>query len=520
VPTRSETRPDVAIGEAIRRAVGALSVERMEFADFARKAWHVIEPATDLEWNWHIDLLCDHLEALYLGRATRLAVNMPPRTIKSIFCSVLWPCWLWTRRPWTRFIFSSYSQDLATEFSVKRRRVITSEWYQARWGAIVRLQDDKDLKTEFENTQTGVMSTTSTGGTVTGKGADVIVIDDPQNPKMAESEPLRKQANDHYSNTLVTRLNDKKRGVILLTQQRLHVDDNTGRALSEGGWNHLEVPAFFERLRTYLGPVSKRRFERKAGTFLQPSREGRAEFDKMRRAMGSRAHDAQYQQKPSSETGNVWKRRWWQFYTELPGGFDLQLQSWDLTFKKTKAGSYIVGQVWGLRGSQKYLLDQMRFRGDYPESKRAIRSLTLKWPMAAAKLVEDKANGPALIADLRSTISGIVAVEPVGDKSVRAHAVAPTIEAGDVWLPHPDICPVDPDSGSGRPWVEDYLEECSAFPEAPQDDQVDCTSQALVRLNELALGIQVERAEPERGVREGDPDEDEGLGPGGVFEDD
>jgi predicted phage terminase large subunit-like protein len=500
VPTKTRPPVGLALGEEVRRAASGISTERMEFADYIKAGWPIIEPATQLEWNWHMDLLIEHAQALYMGQCNRLVVNMPPRNIKSIFFSVLWPTWLWTRRPWARMIFSSYAQGLSTDFSVKRRRIIGDEFYQSRWGGIVRLHNDNDLKTEFSNTQTGVMSTTSTGGTVTGKGADGLIIDDPQNPKMAESEAERKAANLHYSNTLISRLNDKKRGFVILVQQRLHKDDTTGMVLREGGWTHVDIPAMFAKRRTYFCPMSKRRIDRKPDTYLQESREGKAEYEKMRRAMGSRAHDAQYQQQPSSETGNIIKRRWWQFYKELPGGFDAQIQSWDATFKKTETGSYIVGQVWGLRGSQKYLLDQVRFRGDYPETKKAIKALTVKWPKALAKIVEDKANGPALIADLCSSISGIIPAEPDGDKVVRASAVAPTIEAGDVWLPDPSICPKDEDSG--KPWVEDFIEECSAFPESTFNDQVDAMSQALTRLNALALGIKDDKEEKPRGVAE------------------
>jgi predicted phage terminase large subunit-like protein len=501
------------MGEAVRTAVSGISAPRMEFDEYVRLGWPVIEPATPLEWNWHIPLLIEHAQAVYMGQCTRLVVNMPPRNIKSIFFSVLWPTWLWTRRPWARMIFSSYAQGLATDFSVKRRRIIGDDFYHSRWGGVVQLHEDNDLKTEFSNTQTGVMTTTSTGGTVTGKGADGLIIDDPQNPKMAESEAERKAANAHYSNTLISRLNDKKKGFVILVQQRLHKDDTTGLVLKEGGWTHVDIPAMFEKRRTYSMPISKRRVDRDAGSYLQESREGKAEFDKMRRAMGSRAHDAQYQQRPSSEAGNIIKRHWWRFYKELPGGFDAQIQSWDATFKKTETGSYVVGQVWGLRGSQKYLLAQTRDRMDYPQTKRAIQALTAQWPRALAKIVEDKANGPALIADLSSTISGIIPAEPDGDKVVRASAVAPTIEAGDVWLPDPSICAPDE---SGRPWIEAFLEECSAFPESSHDDQVDAMSQALTRLNQLAIGMEGDRRDPPAGV----PDHEEAPDSEEVFEDD
>ncbi len=481
--------PNKAIADAIREAAGSLVTREVTLRDFVREAWSIIEPATVLKWNWHIDLILDYLEAVSLGQIRRLAINVPPRSLKSDLASILWPAWDWTQRPWTRWVFSSYAQGLSTEFSVKRRRIIKDEWYQKDWGSIVRLHEDRDLKTDFENEQMGHMMTTSTDGTITGKGGDIIVIDDPQNPKMAESEAERKAANDHYSKTLVTRLNDKKKGAIVLLQQRLHKDDTTGLVLQEGTWQHLDVQAQAEKRRVYIFPVTKEKKVVEKDDFLQEEREGAAEFKAMQRSMGTRAHSAQYQQRPASETGNIWQRRWWKFYKVLPGGFDVQIQSWDATFKETPGGSYVVGQCWGLRGSQKYLLAQTRARMDYPSTKRAIQSMTALWPRALAKLVEDKANGSALISDLCATIPGMIPVQPVGDKVVRANAVAPTIEAGDVWLPDPSICEKDE---TDRPWIETYIEECAAFPEASTDDQVDATSQALVRLNELALTLSPE----------------------------
>lgn len=482
--------PGKALAEAVRKAAATLTTESMPLREFVEHAWRIIEPATELKWNWHHDLILEHLEAVYLGQIKRLVLNGPPRDLKSTLISITWPVWCWTMQPWMRFVFSSYAQSLATDFSVKRRRIIKDQWYQERWGALVSLVDDKDLKTEFENSQTGHMLTTSTDGTATGKGGDVLVIDDPQNPKMAESEAERKAANDHYSKTLVTRLNDKKKGAIVLGQQRLHHDDTTALVLQEGGWTHLCLQSKSDSRKTYSFPLSpKRTHTVLLDEHLNPAREGEEEFVKMRQAMGTRTHDAQYQQKPSSETGNIWKRHWWRFYKEIPGGFDVQIQSWDAAFKETPGSSYVVGQVWGLRGAQKYLLAQTRARMDYPATKKAIQALTAMWPRSLAKLIEDKANGPALIADLTATVPGIIPIQPVGDKVVRANAVAPTIEAGDVWLPDPSICEKDE---TGRPWIETYIEECAAFPESKNNDQVDATSQALVRLNELALTLSPE----------------------------
>jgi predicted phage terminase large subunit-like protein len=474
-PSKALINPRVAISAAIQRAAQAVCPEPISLREFVLKAWKVIEPATPLQLNWHHELILEHLEAAFNRQVTRLVINIPPRELKSILSSVLWPDWCWTRAPWTRWVFTSYSLSLSTEFSVKRRRILRDEWYQRHWGRSVKLADDQDLKTEFENLQTGKMTATSTGGTLTGKGGDFIVMDDPQNPQMAESEAERKQTNDFYSNTLLSRLNDKRLGVIVLIQQRLHADDTTSLVLKEGGWEHVCIQAMASQRKAYSFPVSNRVIELAEGDLIQSSRSGLAEFNQMRKAMGSRTHDAQYQQQPTAEQGNIFKRHWWRFYKDAPTKFDFVIQSWDLTFKDTTDSAYVSGQVWGVLGSNKYLLDEVHAKLDYPGTKRAMLSLRDKWPSTNVTLIEDKANGPAIIADLKGTVPGLIAVTPNGDKVVRAVAVTSTVEAGDCWLPSPE----------SAPWVTEFVSEVAAFPEAKLKDRVDAMSQALSRMNDL-----------------------------------
>jgi len=165
------------------------------------------------------------------------------------------------------------------------------------------------------------------------------------------------------------------------------------------------------------------------------------------------------------------KRNWWQYYRQTPDRFDEVIQSWDMAFKDTKTADFVVGQVWGRKGADKYLLDQVRDRMDFPATVQAVRSLSAKWPQARNKLVEDKANGPAVIATLKNEIPGLIAVNPEGGKVVRAQAASPDIEAGNVYLPDPSVAP----------WVHDFIEECAAFPNGANDDQVDAMTQALIR---------------------------------------
>jgi len=444
-----------------------------KLADFIRQAWHVIEPATPYLHNWHIDLICEYLEAVSAGQITRLIINIPPRYMKSIAVSVMWPVWEWIRHPETRWIFASYSQSLSTKHSVDRRTIIQSDWYQSRWGDRFKLVEDHNLKTEFLNDKRGHMIATSVGGTSTGKGGNRLVVDDPLNPKEAASDVLRERANTWFDQTFYSRLDDKKTGAIVVIMQRLHEKDLTGHLLEQGGeWEHLCLPAIAEDRQVIHFPMSGRTLVREPGDLLWPEREGPKEIEAAKLALRSYGFAGQYQQRPSPMEGGIFKRGWWKFYKEPPARFDEMLQSWDCSFKNASTSDYVVGQVWGRVGGEFYLLDQVRDRMDFTETLQAVRALTAKWPKARSKLIEDKANGQAVIDALKREISGIIPVTPKESKEARAMAVQPFMEAGNVYLPDPSIAP----------WIHDFIEECAAFPNAAHDDQVDAMTQALNRL--------------------------------------
>jgi len=444
-----------------------------KLADFIRQAWHVIEPATPYLHNWHIDLICEYLEAVSAGQITRLIINIPPRYMKSIAVSVMWPVWEWIRHPETRWIFASYSQSLSTKHSVDRRTIIQSDWYQSRWGDRFKLVEDHNLKTEFLNDKRGHMIATSVGGTSTGKGGNRLVVDDPLNPKEAASDVLRERANTWFDQTFYSRLDDKKTGAIVVIMQRLHEKDLTGHLLEQGGeWEHLCLPAIAEDRQVIHFPMSGRTLVREPGDLLWPEREGPKEIEAAKLALRSYGFAGQYQQRPSPMEGGIFKRGWWKFYKEPPARFDEMLQSWDCSFKSASTSDYVVGQVWGRVGGEFYLLDQVRDRMDFTETLQAVRALTAKWPKARSKLIEDKANGQAVIDALKREIPGIIPVTPKESKEARAMAVQPFMEAGNVYLPDPSIAP----------WIHDFIEECAAFPNAAHDDQVDAMTQALNRL--------------------------------------
>jgi len=452
-----------------------LLLER-DFGGFVRAAWPILEPSTPLSENWHIDLIAEYLTLVRRREIRRLIINIPPRMMKSLSCTVMFPAWVWTTEPHTRFICSSYADSLSIKHSLDRRTLIGSPWYQALWGNLVKFADDQNAKSEFQNAARGVMIATSTGGSITGKGADFIVVDDPHNPLQALSDAERVTALRHFDYALSTRLDNPTRGAIVVVMQRLNEGDLTGHLLAQQGWEQLSIPAEAERDETWKFPISKRVHERRAGKSIWPERFPQVELDHFKVRLGSYQYAGQFQQRPSPEEGGILKRSWWKRYDTPPDSFDQVIQSWDFAFKDSKGSDYVVGQVWGRVGANKYLLDQVRSKLSFTASLAAMRSLSKRWPAATAKIIEDKANGPAIIDALRNELSGIVPMSPQGSKLARAQAAAPELEAGNYWLPQTQ-------------WAEEFIEECAAFPNAAHDDQVDAWSQAACRFRSHSSGI-------------------------------
>jgi len=481
--------------EAIKKELAEKSL-----TEYIKQAWPIIEPGTPFLYNWHIDAISEYLEAVTAGQITRLIINIPPRYMKSIQVSVMWPTWEWIKIPEMRYTFASYSASLSTKHSVDRRTIIRSEWYQRRWGKKdgkpwVTLADDQDTKTEFMNTRRGVMVATSVGGTATGKGGNRIIVDDPHNPEEAQSDAERNRGIRYFDQTLSTRLDDKKKGAIVVVMQRLHEVDLTGHLLKDGGWEHLCLPVEATEKTIIALPITKKVIERKEGDLLWPDREGPQEIAQAKIRLGSYGYAGQYQQRPSPAEGGIFKRVWWRYwhfpehplppvpvktkdgivYIEalpLPEQLDEIMQSWDMAFKDKKTSAFVSGQVWGRRGANRYFLDHHREKLDFVGTIKAVKILTEKWPRATAKLVEDAANGPAVMSTLKNEIPGLIAVQPMGSKESRAHAVSPMVEAGNVFLPHPGI----------YPWVNDFVEETVTFPNSLYKDQVDAMTQVLNRM--------------------------------------
>jgi predicted phage terminase large subunit-like protein len=486
-----------------RRSYGGLPREihlksekaRRSFREFVEQAWHVLEPTTPFVPGMHVDAICTHLQAVVEGQIQNLIINVPPSHAKSLLTAVLLPAWAWIDRPAIRWMFATYKAELTVRDAVKCRRLIESDWYRSRWGDRFHLREDQNEKTRYENDRTGhrVVVTVGSG---TGEHGDIVVVDDPTSVDQAESDVERTTANEWWNGTMATRLNDLRTGRRVVIQQRLHEDDLTGNLLEKGGYELLMLPEEFEPERAGVTSIGWRDPRTQPGELLWPEKNGPDEIAKIKRDLGSYRYAGQFQQRPSPAGGGIFKRRWWRFWkpkimnlgpvpvklddgsaleirpVDLPDEFDESIQSWDMTFKDLKDSDYVAGGVWASKGANLFLLDQRRERLDFPATVAAVEEMTRKYPKATAKLVEDKANGPAVIATLRNRIGGLISVNPEGGKIARANAVSPLVESGNVFLPHPAIAP----------WVDSFIEECAAFPRGRNDDQVDQMTQALLKI--------------------------------------
>ena len=408
---------------------------RRRLHEFVRQAWPVLEPETPFVDGLYVHAVCGHLQAVAGGRIQNLIMNIPPGHAKSLLTAVFWPAWVWIDHPEVRWLFSSYREPLATRDSVKCRRLIESDWYQARWGDRFQLTSDQNQKHRFENTRTGYRVVVPMSAGTGGRG-DYVVVDDPHWVDQADSDKARQSAVEWWNGAMATRLNNLSTGHQIVIMQRLHESDLTGDLLGKGGYDILCLPAEFEPDRRCAASIGWRDPREECGEQLWPEKVNRAALESLMVTLGSYRYAAQYQKRPAPAEGGLFKRVWWRYWgaahlrlppvpvcmpdgetrkihaIPLPQQFDQVLQSWDLAFKDLATSDYVVGQVWGAVSADRYLLDQRRDRLDMPRTVEAIRSMSDKWPQAAAKPVEDRANGPAVIASLRHEISGLIAINP------------------------------------------------------------------------------------------------------------
>ena len=443
---------------------------RNDFVSFIERSFYELNPQTMLLMADYIELLAAKLEDCRRGKTRRLIINLPPRYLKSHCASVAFVAWLLGHDPAAQIICASYGQDLSDKLARDCRSVMSAAWYKALFSA--RLMPDKKSVNDFMTTDMGFRMSTSVGGVLTGRGANVIIIDDPLKPEEALSETQRKRVNDWYDNTLVSRLNDKNTGCIIIIMQRLHQDDLVGHALGQEAWEIVNFPAIAEEDYTCMieSPLGKKRYKREAGSALHPERESLAMLADIRQRMGEYNFLSQYQQTPIPVGGAMVKSAWLRYYEpgEKPAAFDFIVQSWDTASKASELNDYSACVTIGKKGSEYYLLNVFRRRMEYPELKRAVlEQAQLYRPNTI--LIEDKSSGTQLIQELkREGVSAVKSYNPLGnDKIMRLHAQTAIIENGCLLLPKQSH------------WLADYVQELTSFPGSKYDDQVDATTQAL-----------------------------------------
>lgn len=440
---------------------------RTDFVTFIGMCFHLLTPGSSFLPNWHIYALAYHLEQVRLGKIKRLIINMPPRSLKSIMSSVAFPAFVLGHDPTKHLIAASYGSDLAIKHANDFRAIMNAPSYQRLFPA-ARISRTKNTEYELTTTRNGFRLATSIDGTLTGRGGDIIIVDDPLKPTEALSDSRRERVNDWFSNTLVSRLDDKQNGAIVIVMQRLHVADLAGTLLrASDEWTLLNLPAIAEQEEAVQIGADKFHI-RRVGEVLHAERESKSVLDWIRSQSGPDIFAAQYQQAPILPGGNMIKRDWVRRYDQLPAPESsfYVIQSWDTASKAGGQNDLSVGTTWLVHENKYYLMDVLRGRFDYPTLKaRAISHAGVHKPDKI--LIEDAGVGTALVPELKNAGLSAIGVKPEHDKQTRMSVQSGKFESGQIFFPN------------RAPWLADLEAELFAFPNARHDDQVDSISQAL-----------------------------------------
>ncbi len=454
-------------------------LERHDLRSFLRRSFTTVNPGTEYQHNWHIDLIADHLTACENGDIKRLIINLPPRYLKSLLVNVAWPAWLLGQDPTRRIISASYSQDLANKHSLDSRLIMRSDWYGMRYPG-ANISSGQDEKNKFVTTKRGFRLATSVGGTLTGEGGNFLILDDPHNPTHTHSKRMRENTIEWYEKVFASRLDNKKQGVIVIIMQRLHAEDLTGHLLGKNssGWHVLSIPAYAAEDRSFPSPLNNGdAFSYPAGAVLHESREDLSMLKQIEAELGTFNFAAQYLQSPLHADNGLIKREWLKYYRIQPVGLTHITQSWDMAVKAGDNNDYSSCTTWGETENAYYLLDVFRDKLEYPALKHAVLNQAEKWQPEKI-LIEDKSSGQSLLQDLNSeTRLPLIAINPKYDKFVRFASVTALLESGRVVFPEK------------APWLSDFELELFSFPHYPHDDSVDSFSQYLnwARVRKLIL---------------------------------
>lgn len=531
--TQSKRRPRIRPDAVPDTEVCRTALYEKSLREFVRGAWHVVEPSTPFVPGWHIDAICDHLEAVTAGDIRNLLINIPPRHAKSLCVSVFWMTWSWINHPETRWIYASYVASLSIRDSLKCRRIIESVWFRTRWGSRFAMTSDQNAKVLFQNNKTGYRIATSVGGG-TGEGATVVVCDDPHSVAEKESEAKIERAIAWWDEVMSTRLNDPKTGCKVIVMQRVAENDMSGHVLKQAGYEHLCLPAEYEPSRkcvTLLGWEDPRQ---KEGELLWPARIGPAEIADFKVRLGPMGYAGQFQQRPAPAGGGRFKQEWFRYFRESGGIYaliDPMTGGVLKSFKKSECDHFPVldpasaektvntkpcysamPTIAVTPDGDMLVVSMYRDQAAAPDLADAVVKIVhaqdLPWVG-----IESNGIGLPLIQNLRRRHIAIHAIPARGSKLARSETAEIRMAAGTVYF------------RQGAPWLFDFEKELLTFPAGEYCDQVDAFSHAA-REVERRRGALATAGEREHGAaRQAKADEDElaaaspGTGADAVTED-
>jgi len=453
----------------------------VSLASFTQAAWHVLEPGQPYKHGWHIDAVSQHLEAVTSGQITRLLINVPPGTMKSLSVGVMWPAWEWGPRglPHMRYLGTSHSHPLAIRDNLKMRRLIASEWYQERWGSTVRLMSDQNAKLKFENDATGFREAMAFTG-LTGSRGDRVLIDDPLSVDDAGSDVKRDAVNETFREAVPTRLNNPDRSAIIVVMQRLHENDVAGMILAKDfGYEHLMLPMEFEPERkcyTSIGFEDPRKVD---GELLFPARFPREVVERDKKVMGSYATAGQFQQRPAPRDGGMFKRAWFAFKAAFPAATEFA-RGWDLAATVDDSAAYTAGVKIGRYPDGRFIIahsvrDHLSSGG---VERLILSTAATDGRECRISLPQDPGQaGKSQAGYLVKQLAGYTAKSSPesGDKVTRAGPLSAQAEAGNVDI----LMTGDPVRDA---WIEPFLDELCTFPNGKFKDQADAATRAFDEL--------------------------------------
>ena len=492
---------------------------RRSFRYFVEKAWPHVPRLKNVPFvgNWHIDAICDHLQAVARGDIRFLLINVPPRSTKTELLGIFFTPWVWTWKPSFQGIFAGLVNERVKNDSLRCRELVEQvPWYQdvfVRGGWTLR--DDQNRQGDFSNTLGGRRLSTAVGGhNLIGEGGDLLAGDDLQDDKTVESATERQNARDFWDGTLSSRANNPKTVAKVLMQQRLHAKDISDHVLSSKMFVHLCLPTEYNPRRKCVTYVKGVKFfedpRTEEGELLNPARFGADEVALARTpgvGMGPKKYKAQHDQDPGSDQGEKFRKEYWRFWKPDGVGSEFKCQrpvgcvlsqdvpavalpkklhkimSVDCAFGDSRKNDWVVSTIFGFAGANIYVLDRFRAHVSIVGTKDAIRQQHKLYPDLREKLVELAANGQGVVDELRGEVPGIIGVKVAGQgsKESRAEVALPRVHAGQVYLP------------DGAPWLEEWVEEFGSFPNGSHDDQVDTLSQAVIFMNSNRSDLQFAR---------------------------